>query len=729
MEKLPDQLSSIFSDAILIEDSKARSAFVDKACGGDDQLLATVQKFIDAHSQGARAFPRPLANLPEVAALRQSKDEGLKLPRQFGNYHLLEVVGKGGMGIVYKAKQASLDRIVALKMIRHIHFATENDVQRFFGEVKFAASLAHPGIVPVFEAGEIEDIHFFTMPFIEGISLDEAIKQQRLSFDQKLYVLDALIDAVSYAHRKGVIHRDLKPENILLSTNATETTHLKFYEPHISDFGLATSKSYGLELTLTGEILGTPGYMSPEQASAKHGEISETTDIYSIGCLMYFLLSESPPFQSDDLWDTLRKVKEENPKSLRKIVPSIPRPLETLCLKCLRKRPDQRYQSAGELLSDLRNCSNHLPVTSGHSIVSRIRRYLLPALILAGLLCVIPLFTSQQQNIVPNNTPAVNKATETSISTHWSSARQFHLPHRIQLFAATPDNSYFATFTENDLLTIYHTQKSPLLKQTLDAAATAIAFHPSGNYFVACCNDQTIKIWKKNIDQGYFDRAGEITKTSDTPHHLSAVREVGFSIDGSVLATFSTGSQIFLWNFDGRFPSTHPLVHEDKIAQVHFAPRANRIISLTESGHIYSWDARTGKNHFGPVFLMKAVLSTAINPAGNQILSVSANQSMGHVFDISSCNFDTKSLTPISELKLFPEFRKGSFSRQHPQLLCLFNNSTFQQFDLNSNPVDQKTFRLPVRVADFSLSMNEKRLITIHPDGKIVTTWTATITK
>jgi tRNA A-37 threonylcarbamoyl transferase component Bud32 len=263
--------------------------------------------------------------------------------RYFGDYELLEEIAAGGMGIVYKARQVSLSRIVAIKMMLKGTLATEDDVKRFRAEAEAAASLQHPAIVAIHEVGLHEGQHYFSMDYVDGKSLAEVPREQPLSARQAAeYVRDAA-EAVHYAHQQGTLHRDLKPSNILIDCQG---------RVRITDFGLAKKIAGDSDLTLTGQILGTPSYMPPEQASGKRSLVAAPSDVYSLGAVLYELLTGRPPFRGESPTETLRQVETLDPVSPRLLNPATPRDLETICLKCLEKS-HKRYGTAQLLADDL----------------------------------------------------------------------------------------------------------------------------------------------------------------------------------------------------------------------------------------------------------------------------------------------------------------------------------------------------------------------------------------
>jgi len=268
-----------------------------------------------------------------------------QLPAAFGDYELVEELGRGGMGIVYRAVQKSLGRTVAIKMLLRRDLAGPADLVRFRSEAEAAAHLDHAGIVSIFEVGEHDGHPFYSMQFIEGTTLAKRLAQGPLPPREAAEILAKVAEAVQAAHVRGVLHRDLKPSNILIDAAG---------EPRVSDFGLAKRLEAGDSVTHTGAILGTPCYMSPEQAAGSRGDVGPTSDVWSLGAILYQMLTGRPPFQASSPMDTLLAVLEADPPLPRSIVPQVDRDLEMIALKTLQKPQDLRYASAAALAADLR---------------------------------------------------------------------------------------------------------------------------------------------------------------------------------------------------------------------------------------------------------------------------------------------------------------------------------------------------------------------------------------
>jgi eukaryotic-like serine/threonine-protein kinase len=275
--------------------------------------------------------------------------------RYFGDYEIVREIARGGMGVVFQARQLSLNRPVALKMILAGQLANETDILRFYLEAEAAANLDHPGIVPIYEVGQHEGQHYFSMGFVEGESLSQRLADGPLPCRQAAALLRKIAEAIEYAHGHGVVHRDLKPGNILLDQAGN---------PRVTDFGLAKRVQDGSELTGSGQIMGTPSYMPPEQAGGNRGEVGPAADVYALGAMSYCMVTGRPPFQAATAMDTVLQVISDDPVPLRRLNPAVDRDLETICLKCLEKEPLRRYGSAAALGEDLRRYLDGEPIVA-----------------------------------------------------------------------------------------------------------------------------------------------------------------------------------------------------------------------------------------------------------------------------------------------------------------------------------------------------------------------------
>jgi len=267
-----------------------------------------------------------------------------QLPFPIGDYELIEQVGQGGMGIVFRARQMSLGREVAIKMIQQDRLNSPEDHQRFLAEAEATARLEHPGIVQVYEVGQFDGTPFFSMQFVRGQTLAQRLRNGPIGQRQAAALIANVSRAIDYAHKQGILHRDIKPSNILLDEHGNAK---------VTDFGLAKFFHANDHLTRTGAILGTPSYMSPEQASGRSSQLGPASDVYSLGTVLYHALTGRPPLVADSPLELALKILEQEPIPPRVLEPKIDRDLEMVVIRCLQKPPDLRYSTAGELAADL----------------------------------------------------------------------------------------------------------------------------------------------------------------------------------------------------------------------------------------------------------------------------------------------------------------------------------------------------------------------------------------
>ncbi len=378
MRKGIENVEEIFLTALEFRSGDERDDFLDQACIQTPELRVKIDRLLIAHekaSQFMEQFPTLAVEKPgrttdteQTRAPTQSTLSNFRideqLPRYFGDYELLEKIAHGGMGIVFKARQVSLNRLVAIKMILSGQLAGQDEIQRFYIEAEAAGKLDHAGIVPVFDVGNDQGQHFFSMAFVEGQSLSARIKEGPLPPREAATLIKKIAVAIQFAHDHGIVHRDLKPGNVLLD---------KRDEPRITDFGLAKRVEGDSNLTTTGMILGTPSYMPPEQAAGK--KIEASADIYSLGAILYAMLTGHPPFEASSQLETIFQVLQDEPVAPRKIDNSIPRDLEAICLKCLEKNANARYTTAAELSADVQRFLAGEPIQAKNDIRRRLRKW------------------------------------------------------------------------------------------------------------------------------------------------------------------------------------------------------------------------------------------------------------------------------------------------------------------------------------------------------------------
>src|SRR5438309_1906481 len=304
---------------------------------------------------------RPASSMPATTPDDVAPGSGKKTVRaatmlgELGDYELLDEVGRGGQGVVFRARQKSLNRTVALKVISLGQWASKAHLKRFRLEAEAAARLEHPGIVPIHEVGERDGSCYFSMKFVEGGQLDEVVRRAPMSIRQAAELIAKVARTVHYAHEHGILHRDIKPGNILLDQKG---------EPQLTDFGLARLVETESTMTRTLDVLGTPSYMAPEQATGNNAAVSSVTDVYGLGAVLYQLLTGQPPFAGGATYETIKLLLDTEPRQPRLLNPKIDRDLSTICLKCLEKDPKRRYFSALALAEDLERWLKHEPIVA-----------------------------------------------------------------------------------------------------------------------------------------------------------------------------------------------------------------------------------------------------------------------------------------------------------------------------------------------------------------------------
>ena len=549
-------------------------------------------------SKGEPNPPSPMgANGPEHTA------RNLPIPplrpgqrvRYFGHYYLLGEIAEGGMGVVWLARQEGVNRRVALKIIRAGHLAGAAEIRRFHTEAEAAGRLDHPNIVPIYEVGEQDGLHYFSMKYIEGCSLAEEVQGQAMNCRRAARLLATLAHAVQYAHQHGVLHRDIKPGNILLDESG---------EPRLTDFGLAKVGEGDLSRTQSVAVLGTPAYMAPEQAAGRSKHITTAADIYGLGAVLYELLSGRAPFQGESADEIRQKVQSEEPNQLRSLRSEVPVDLETICHKCLQKDPVHRYESAGALAADLECCLrgepiSARPVSDWERAWKFMRRHPMPSLLTASLIVAVlsgllgvtwQWRKAEQQRKV---TAKLNVRLQVQRAEDVFASGQVHLglASLARVLRDQPDDRLAQERLVNALQ-----QRTYLVSLGPSAAApggraanSALLFRAArsgdGRLLALATNDSNIEI---------RDARSNHTIQIITAAHTNVIRSVSFSTDGRRLVSASADHTAKVWDVaTGKLLLTMP--HPATVQFAEISPGGTTIITASRDGIARLWSAEDGQ--------------------------------------------------------------------------------------------------------------------------------------
>jgi WD40 repeat protein/serine/threonine protein kinase/tetratricopeptide (TPR) repeat protein len=564
--------------------------------------------------------------------------------RYFGDYEIRRVLGRGGMGVVYEARQISLNRMVALKMVKAGLLAGDDELRRFQNEAEAVALLDHPGVVPVYEVGDHDGQRYFSMKLVTGGSLVSMLEKYQGDPKAAAALVAEAAEAVAHAHMRGILHRDVKPANILVD----EQGH-----SHVTDFGLAKRVEADVELTQSGAILGTPAYMSPEQATGRRGSITTATDVYGLGAVLYALLTGKAPFGGDSVMETIDAVRNKPPEPPARLNTRVPADLETICLKCLEKDSRRRYPTAQALADELRAWLGNRPIAarrvgSGERawLWSRRNPWLAGAIgsTAAGVVAVALISTifAVEQTRAKNRITGLANDLRTSLNQSESLAGELKVSLKesrtrlARLDFERASNAFEKEQIGPGLLRLVQSWRSAIAADDAGWQHTArmalsiwqrqylgprtilhhekgvheIAFSPDGKTVLTGSFDHTARLWDAASGQ----------PIGSPMLHQNEVLAVAFSPDGKAVLTGSMDNTVRLWDATGR-PLIAPLRHNDWVNVVAFSPDGKTVLSGSFDFTARLWDATTGRPIGSPMRHLEAIEAIAFSPDGKAVLT------------------------------------------------------------------------------------------------------------
>lgn len=580
---------------------------------------------------GRVAFGEEPADAPvEPSPADSAPGPGARGPGRLGRYELLEEIGHGGMGIVYRARQAGLDREVALKVLRQGPFAAGAELARFRREAAAAARLRHPNIVAVFEEGEVDGHAYFSMELVRGQSLANETQNGPLEPGRAARYVSIIAAAIAAAHAAGVLHRDLKPANVLIDQDD---------EPRVTDFGLAKRLDLD-DATVTQGIVGSPGYMAPEQADPQRGTIGVASDVYSLGALLYHLLTGRPPFAGASVAATLTQILQNDPVPPRQLNPGVPADLETICLKCLAKSPGDRYATAAALADDLARLREGQPIVARPiGSLERLWRWSRRQPVIAGLtggvllllvvvavgssLAALRIEAAREAAILERRraVEANAKLTETVRLLELQRAEDLlgagqspnAMAHWADMVRRDPSNHIAASRLVSALI---HRDNALLAVPPMEYQGPILALevHRSGVGFVAGSRDGTARLWDV--------RSGRAM--SDVLSHDSPVRVARYARNGEYLATGTENGAIQLWHYQTGRPIGAPFGHQRAVVSLDFHPTEALLLSGSEDGTARLWSIPDGHELRALNTTGSGITVVAFSPDGTRFVAGSS---------------------------------------------------------------------------------------------------------
>ena len=684
----------------------------------------------------------PVPEKPAEAPKNTSVQHSFGTVRYFGDYELLEEIARGGMGTVFRARQTSLNRLVALKLISAGALATEELVKRFKAEAESAASLTHPNIVPIHEIGQHEGQHYFSMGLIEGGSLAEKLRKLHrphpkpgsrqgdeadgtvartgppphvggyapLSLRDSAQLLITIARAVHYAHQRGVLHRDLKPGNILLDDKG---------QPHLTDFGLAKLIEKESALTHTNAVMGTPAYMSPEQARGESKDVTTATDVYGLGAVFYETLTGSPPFGGGTSMETIRQVIDQEPRRPSILNPKVDRDLETICLKCLEKEPQRRYTSAEAFADDLERWLRDEPILARRATLferatkwARRQPVLAAAVVLLHVVLLLGIGgvfwqwrradhasreTSQSNDQLRRALDQMDYIQLQRAEEYFAEDRRADaLPRWALVLRNNPSNRLAA---ERLMSTLSHRNWARLACPPLEHSnrVTFALFSRDGTKVVTSSADNTAWVWDAVTGRRL---AGPFT-------HGAEINTAMLSEDGRFVVTASKDKTARVWNaLTGAFV-TEPLQHSGDVSMAGFSTDGEKVFTVCgDTGQL--WSVNNGQRMGDAIRGAGSITDVRLSPDGSR-LAMACIGRRAQLWDVASgaC---------LHHLQHANDILSVAFSPDGKQLVTASYDNTARVWDVQTGEPASEPLRHQARVWLAEFSPDGQRIVTASGD-------------